>query len=291
MADLHAFSDLPLVRGERVEIRPGRYLSIAYQPGTHQADTVLFFGHGGGGHKDQWRELWQSLSDQGYSLVAWDLLGHGDSEKPRQPQAYAWSELVADQLEILSRYAARRNVLVAHSFGTGLGLSALLELPRRLPQVTIDGALLLGTQLHRPLSRGGLMSLPAWVLELLRPLLAKGFRQRAWHSAADPRLVAYEENLTRRNRLYVFKSLLQNAQWPDADALARLTLPTYALAGDSDGLTPSSGGEALARQLPTGSFEVLERCGHQLMLERPAQVLAAFQRLMKKLDQRPGSSG
>ncbi|WP_397459187.1 alpha/beta fold hydrolase [Pseudomonas asplenii] len=115
--------------------------------------TVLFFGHGGG-HKDQWRELWQALSDQGYSLVAWDLLGHGDSEKPRRPQTYAWSELVADQLEILGRYAARRNILVAHTFGTGLGLSALLERPRRLPQVTIDGALVLSTKLHCPLGLG-----------------------------------------------------------------------------------------------------------------------------------------
>ena len=50
--------------------------------------------------------------------------------------------------------------------------------------------------------------------------MAKGFRQRAWHPAADPRLVACEEHVTRRNRLDVFKSLLQNAQWPDADALA-----------------------------------------------------------------------
>lgn len=291
MADSSAFSDLPLVRGERLEIRPGRHLSIAYRPGTHQADTVVFFGHGGGGCKDQWREVWRALADQGYSLVAWDLLGHGDSAKPRQPQAYAWSELVADQLEILRRYAGRRNLLVAHSFGTGLGLSALLELPHRLPQVTIDGALLLGTQLHRPLSRGGLMALPAWVLELLRPWLAKGFRQRAWHPVADPQLVAYEERLTRRNRLYVFKSLLQNAQWPDADALAQLTLPTYVLAGDSDGLTPASGAEALARQLPEGNFQVLEHCGHQLMLERPAQVLAAFQTLLQTLDLRPELSG
>jgi pimeloyl-ACP methyl ester carboxylesterase len=291
MADSPAFSDLPLIRGERVEIRPGRHLSIAYRPGTHRADTAVFFGHGGGGCKDQWRELWRALADQGYSLVAWDLLGHGDSAKPRQSQAYAWSELVADQLEILRRYAARRNILVAHSFGTGLGLSALLELPHKLPQVTIDAALLLGTQLHRPLSRGGLMVLPAWVLELLRPLLAKGFRQRAWHPVADPHLVAYEEHLTRRNRLYVFKSLLKNAEWPDADALARLTLPTYVLAGDCDGLTPANGGEELARQLPTGSFQVLDQCGHQLMLERPALVLTAFQTMLQKLDQRPGLSG
>ncbi|PXX64440.1 Lysophospholipase, alpha-beta hydrolase superfamily [Pseudomonas sp. LAMO17WK12:I10] len=284
MADQHSFTELPLVRGELLEIRPGRRLSVAHRPGTRQADTVVFFGHGGGGHKDQWRELWRSLGEQGYSLVAWDLLGHGDSEKPRQPAAYAWDELVADQLQIIKRYAGRRNLLVAHSFGTGLALSALLEQPRRLPEVSVAGALLLGTTLQRPLSRGGLMALPAWLLEIVRPLLSRGFRQRAWHSAVDPALLAYEEQLTRRNRLYVFKALLQSAQWPDATALAGLALPTRVLAGDSDGLTPASGGEALARQLPKGSFQLLEQCGHQLMLERPAQVLAAFQALLESLE-------
>lgn len=130
--EIRALSDLPLARGEQVEIRPGRHLSIAYQPGTHQADTALFFGHGSGGHKDLWRALSQAFSDQGYSLVAWDLLGHGDSEKPRQPQAYAWSEMVADQLEILSHYTARRNIPVAHSFGTGLGAPTQVAMDNRI---------------------------------------------------------------------------------------------------------------------------------------------------------------
>ncbi|HJR28155.1 alpha/beta hydrolase [Pseudomonas citri] len=81
MVDLHTFSELPQVQGELLEIHPGRRLSVAHWPGTYQADTVVFFGHGGGRHKDQWRELWRSLAEQGYSLVVWDLLGHGDSEK------------------------------------------------------------------------------------------------------------------------------------------------------------------------------------------------------------------
>lgn len=276
MAEATAFSRLPLVRGELLEIRPGRRLSVARQAGADHADTVVFFAHGGGGHKDQWRDLWRSLGDQGYSLVAWDMLGHGDSDKPRDPTAYAWSELVADQLEIVRRYGGARNLAVAHSFGTGVTLSALLEpAPTR-----IDGALLLGSQLHRPLARGGLLSLPAWVLELIRPVLSKGFRDKAWHPKADQRVVEYEEGLTRRNRLYVFKSLVANARWPAAQALAGLDLPVRVLSGDRDGLTPASGGEALARQLPQGTFEVLEQCGHQLMLEKPEEVLAAFRGLV-----------
>lgn len=267
---------LPVVRGELLEIRPGRTLSIAHHRGTLQPDTVVFFCHGAGGNKDQWRLQWQALEAEGYSLVAWDLLGHGESAKPREATAYAWSELVADYLTILQRYAGSHNLIVAHSLGTGLSLSALLA----KPAVPVEAALLLGTQLYRPVTGGGLMSLPAWLLEWLRPVLAKGFRQRAWHATADSALVAYEETLTERNPLHMFKALMKNAEWPDAGQIQTLVLQVGVLAGDSDGLTPASGGQALVDHLPNATFRVLENCGHQLMLEKPLEVLAGFNKLM-----------
>ncbi|TFY86801.1 alpha/beta fold hydrolase [Pseudomonas kairouanensis] len=273
-----AFAQLPIVQGQPLDIRPHRTLSIAHHPGTTQAETVVFFCHGAGGNKDQWRPQWQALKAEGYSLVAWDLLGHGDSARPRDDQAYAWHELVADYLAILQRYAGTRNLIVAHSFGTGLSLSALLA----RPTVKIDAALLLGTQLYRPQVSGGLLALPAWILEWLRPVLAKGFRERAWHATADPALVAYEEKLTERNRLHMFKALTKNAQWPDAEQIPSLALPISVLAGDSDGLTPASGGQALAAQVPNADFQVLEACGHQLMLEKPDAVLKAFNKLLAR---------
>lgn len=273
------FSDLPLIRGERLEIRPGRHLSVTLHRGTTRPDTVVFFCHGAGGNQDQWRYQWQTLKAEGYSLVAWDLLGHGASAKPRRAAAYASSEHVADYLAILERYASVHNLLVAHSYGTGLTLNALLA----KPPVTVDAVLLLGTQLHRPGKAGGLLRLPAWILEWLRPVLAKGFRQAAWHSTADPALVAYEEKLTERNPLHMFKALMKHVQWPDAEAVRYLSLPISVLAGETDGLTPAVAGEALARQLPNADFEVLKACGHQLMLEKPEAVLAAFHRLHERV--------
>jgi abhydrolase domain-containing protein 8 len=53
------------------------------------------------------------------------------------------------------------------------------------------------------------------------------------------------------------------------------------VSGDQDGLTPASGGEALARHLANAEFQVLAQCGHQLMLERPEQVLNAITQLLE----------
>jgi len=275
---------LPRVQGQPVEIRPGRWLSISHQPGHAHADTVVFFAHGGGGNQDQWREQWRALGQAGYSLVAWDLLGHGRSAKPRQRQAYAWDELVNDQRAVLARFAGQRNIIAAHSFGTGLTLSAVLDSP-----VAVEALLLLGTTLNRPLKPGGLLRLPAWALELLRPVLSKGFRQRAWDTSAAPALIAYEESLTRHNPLYVFKGLIDGARWPSAAQLASLELPVQVLAGRSDGLTPVAGGEALAQALPHAQFRVLEQCGHQLMLERPEVVNEALLALLVSRESATGT--
>ena len=124
----HWTRTLPRVRGDSLEIRPGRRISLAHSRGHSHPRIVVFFAHGGGGNKDQWREQWRALEEEGYSLVAWDLLGHGASDKPRRAADYAWDELVADQVEVLRRFAGERNVLAAHSFGTGLSLSSLLRL-------------------------------------------------------------------------------------------------------------------------------------------------------------------
>ncbi|MDU8357504.1 alpha/beta hydrolase [Pseudomonas syringae group sp. J309-1] len=268
------------VAGERVEIRPGRFIDIACHTGTRNENRVVFFCHGSGGNKDQWRNQWQALAAEGYNLVAWDMLGHGASAKPQHSAAYAWDELVEDYLEVLRRYQSERNVLVGHSFGTGLTLGALAELERQGNARSVESVLLLGSMLRRPEAKNPVLSLPAWLLERLRPWLAKGFRERAWHVQADPALVAYEEKLTESNPLYVFKALMTQARWPELIELDSIKVDVHVVAGDSDGLTPAAGGEALARRLPNASFELLDQCGHQLMLEKPERVLQLLKQLL-----------
>lgn len=275
----HSLDATPLIRGQRLEIRPGRQVSLAFLPPRAPQQRMVFFVHGGGGNKDQWRYQWRALAAQGYGLVAWDLLGHGDSDKPRAPAAYAWDELVADLLAVFARFGGAGDTLVAHSFGTALGLDALARLAAAGRLDTFRNVLLLGTQLQPPARAGGLLRLPAWVLEWLRPLLARGFRQRAWHPHAAPALVAYEEALTRGNRLYVFKALLAQARWIPQAQLGALSLPIRILAGEGDGITPPAGAAALAAALPDARLEVLADCGHQVMLERPGPVNLQLQLL------------
>lgn len=266
--------------GELEQIRPGRFIHLRRHPGGARADTTVFLCHGAGGNKHQWRHQWHALVEAGYRVVAWDILGHGQSPRPRDRTAYAAEALVDDYLQLISTFGSRRNVLVGHSYGARLTLATLLALQREGRLGSVERALLLGTPpVSVRLARGLLAWLPVPVLETLRPLLARGFRRQAWHPEADRGLVAHEEAVARHNSLRVFKALLAGATPIDAGTLAGLDLPVRLLAGDADGLTPAVHAHALAERLPRAELRIIPDCGHQIMLERPAETnaeLASF---------------
>ncbi len=254
-----------------VEVRPGRRLSVQTFAGAADSDTTIFLCHGAGGNRQQWRQQWQDLQRRGHRLVAWDLLGHGKSARPKRAEAYTGRELVEDYQALLDSHGSARNILVAHSYGARLTLALLLQLESRGQLQRVERCLLLGAQAPGATFASGLLRLPVWLLTLLRPKLEKGFRQLAWHAGADPALIDREERVARGNSLRVFKALTTQLAIIDPQHLARLHLPISLLAGDSDGLTPAEGARQLAALLPDAELRVFERCGHQIMLERAAE--------------------
>jgi pimeloyl-ACP methyl ester carboxylesterase len=260
--------------GQRRHGRPDRFLSYVFHRGAPDTGLTVFFAHGAGGNKHQFRHQWRHLLSKGPRLVAWDALGHGESVQPADWRSFAADAQLDDFLEVLQRFGSRRNLIVAHSYGTRLTLAALQQLQSRGELDRVSAAVLLG-----PPSAGGRIGgagliLPAFVLEGLRGLISGRFRRLAWHPDADPGLIDHERQLTRRNRLSTLKAMARQAPVIDITTLARLTLPVAIAAGDTDGLTPASHARELQGLLPQARLHVIERCGHQLMLERPEAVNA-----------------
>ena len=260
------------VTGELVEIRPGRRISLAVAEGS---GATVFLCHGGGGNKDQWRNQWKALTAAGVRVVAWDNVGHGSSPQPAVRALYRGEEFVADLAELVARYGQGKIVLAGHSYGTRqiLSLLALYARTRELGRIS-------SAVLYAPPPAGGSLGvgpiawLPPLILEWLRPTLSRRFRDLAWHPDTDPALIDYEESLTRRNSLYMTQALLTQAVQVSDEDLARLDLPIAILAGAQDQLTPPAFAERLAASLPQATLEIVERSGHQIMLEQPERATA-----------------
>ncbi len=262
--------------GSFLEVRPGRTLHAAVL--NKGAQTSLFFLHGSGGNKEQFRVLWEELRNEPLNLIAWDAPGHGASPDLRDPAAYAGTELLADANALIARHGAARNILVAHSLGTRIALAALAEAPERFA-----AAVLLGPPPPQmaPVGKGALFGpvlgrLPLPVLELLKPLLARRFKRLAWAKGADPELIAHEQQVAKRNTLFVMQSLFAGLLVLDPVRLAAIRTSVRILAGAEDALTPPAAAQALAAVLPAAHLTVLPGTGHQIMLEQPEQTLAAI---------------
>ena len=234
-------------------------------------DTTVFLVHGAGGRADQWRLVTPALEAAGLGVVSYDALGHGDSPAPRRWREYAGSQWVADLRALVKAHGSARNVLVGHSYGTGVVLGALAQ--------GLDGierALLLAPPAPEAyLQRLWISHLPVALLERLRPKLSAGFRAAAWGPDALSALVDEETEISDRNSLYVFKAMWRQRLRLDLAALRSLTLQVQVLAGKFDRLTPPAGAARLARSLRHCDLSVLPRCGHQIPLEQPQAVIDA----------------
>jgi pimeloyl-ACP methyl ester carboxylesterase len=258
--------------GIPTEVRPGRWVYLHVHPGGERDATTVFLSHGLGGNCRQWREQWRALAEAGYRIVAWDLPGHGNSPTPRRKQVYAGKELVLDTIELLQTRGGEHNVLVGHSYGARLNLAVLQHLRPAGRLALVDRVVLLGVpDVAAKLSSALFRYLPLFMLEWLRPLLDAGFRKLAWHPEADPELIGQEQRIASGNALHAIAAVVNQAAVLDPASLSELHLPVLVLSGDSDRLTPLAGAVDLVRRLPAGELQILEACGHQLMLEKPAE--------------------
>jgi pimeloyl-ACP methyl ester carboxylesterase len=119
----------------RIEI-DGYSLSCFFQRGNRAA---VIFIHGFGASKEAFREAFDFRGFQAFTMLAPDLIGFGDSEKPSD-----FSYLMRDQAEIRRRAIDALRLdqlnLVAHSMGGIVGIELAEMIPHRVGSfVNVEG--------------------------------------------------------------------------------------------------------------------------------------------------------
>ncbi len=239
---------------------------------------VVLLVHGLGTSSVTWGHNIEPLAAAGYTVLALDLPGHGDSDKPRSltygPEAGA--RLIHDFLNALS---VDRVSLVGSSAGGLIASLFALDHPLRVDRLMLvaSGGLgrdvswalrivsvpLLGELIYQP----RLMRLLGVGNRLFYrpPTLPDGFRPES--SRSDPE--------SRRVTIQAIRSCItlfgQKKRCQILDRLEGLAAPIMTVWGTEDRYIPVSHAHLIGRALPRAEVRTIPECGHWPHMEKPAE--------------------
>ncbi len=253
---------------------------------------------------DIWHRQLGALPAAGIRAVAVDLRGHGGSVAGSGGLRFGRLAddigVVIDALDLLDV------TLVGHSMG---GMVALQFLGRRRASAEARaavgrvGALGLVATSARPAEGRGVPGALALV-GVLRPAIAAASRLSAllpgpslpdtvigdalarltFGRFADERSVSLTRRVTARVPARVSVELLaQVLSFDMAAVLPGIAVPTTVIVGRDDLMTPLDHASALADAIPGAKLEVLDGCGHMVMLEAPDELDAAIVELVGRV--------
>jgi pimeloyl-ACP methyl ester carboxylesterase len=254
---------------------------VAYvDEGSGEAIVLL---HGILGSSQTWRSVIGPLARR-YRVVAPDLLGHGNSTKPRSDYSLgALSVLVRD---ILDQLGITRATIVGHSLGGGIAMQFVYQHPSYVQRLVLIGSGGLGPDVGLLLRAA---SLPGAELVLpviaARKVLAPGDRVWSWLRKVGVEAPRGEEmwrhyrslsdGPTRQAFLRTLRSVVDH-RGQAVSALSRLNsrteLPVMAIWGERDPMIPVQHAYAAKEVRPDVRLEVLPGVGHFPHAERPALV-------------------
>jgi pimeloyl-ACP methyl ester carboxylesterase len=197
-------------------------------------------------------ELARALAERGHRVVALDLLGHGESDRPRDMWRYSMSEFGREVVALLDHLEAEQAVVM----GTSLGANATLEVaslaPERLRGMVVempvlDNALLGCAVAFTPLMLGLTFGAPGARL-LSRFARALPSRRLPWQAGILVDWVAQDPEPSAA----VIQGLFFGRTAPHRAERRTFEAPTLVIGHRHDIIHPFSDAGMLADELPNG---------------------------------------
>lgn len=252
---------------------------IAYEvtPGPEGAPPIVLI-HGFTASRASFLSNVPGLS-QRFTVVSVELLGHGESDAPADPAAYAPGPAVERIRGLLDELGHERVLLCGHSLGAALALRFALDEPGRLAGlVVLNSNSAAGSPEWREAAMPGMLSMAASIREhgvgfMKQTRLYPGHSKRLPPDAREA-LIAGFERARPEGFAGTAEGLVVNVNsW---ERLPELAVPTLVVIGDRD-LDFVKNAPAFVERLPANLVETftIEGAGHAANLERPALFDAA----------------
>lgn len=251
---------------------------IAYRDSG--AGEVLLLVHGLGGSSSSWGEVMPKLSRK-YRVIAPDLLGHGQSDKPRgdySPAVFAC--LLRDLLDALG---IDKVTVVGHSLGGGVAMTFVSRHRTYCKRLVLLNSGGFGSEVTALLR---MLSLPGAGFAL--PLLAAG--RAVWTGEASTVRELFPNRDDRRVFLRTLRSVV-NHRGQAASALQCLhsfaDLPTQIIGGEKDRVIPVAHAHEAHKALRGSRLHIIPGVGHDPQMQRPDTVADLIDNFVAQASEQP----
>lgn len=253
---------------------------------------VLLLVHGMAGSSATWKHVLPALA-QHFTVIAPDLLGHGESDKPRRGEysLSAYANVLRDLLQVLGHDNA---TLIGQSLGGGLVMQLAYQFPERCERLVLVGSGGLGREVSvilraltfpgaeyafplvcAPVIRDSCNRLASWLHGVgarAAPSVEEVWRSYCSLTDSDARRAFFRtlhavidlggQSVTATDRLYLTSQV-----------------PCLVVWGADDRLIPVSHASAAHEAMPGSRLEIFEGVGHYPHCEDPqrfVEVLVDF---------------
>jgi pimeloyl-ACP methyl ester carboxylesterase len=241
---------------------------------TAGSGPVILLLHGIANSSQTWEQVAPQLSRR-YTLIAPDLLGHGESATPRGD--YSLGAHATGVRDLLTALGVEQVTVVGHSLGGGIAMQFAYQFPERCQRLVLVSSGGLGREVHL-LLRAAALPGADYVLPVLTSSQLVGLGRRVGGLLRLARLptggdvevlaegfASLDNAGSRQAFLHTVRAVIepggQRVSAHDRLALASL-IPSLIVWGEKDSIIPASHGAAAHDAMPGSRFEVFPGAGH-----------------------------
>jgi pimeloyl-ACP methyl ester carboxylesterase len=247
--------------------------------------------HGVAGRASQWDQIVQLLAET-HTVIAQDLLGHGESAKPRGD--YSLGAHASGIRDLLVGLSIARATVVGHSLGGGIAMQFAYQFPERCERLVLVSSGGLGDEVHS-LLRAATLPGSEFVLPLLAhprvvevaSLVPRALGRIGLRTRPDlTEMARGYQSLSNAGARSAFIHTLRGVIDPTGqriNASDRLYLssqmPSLIVWGRRDRIIPAAHAQPAHEGMPGSRLELFDESGHFPHLDDPlrfARTLADF---------------
>lgn len=251
----------------------------AYRFGGRGPGAILV--HATGFHAHVWLPMLPLLASH-FTLFAFDLRGHGESEASADPAAYHYRRMTGDLLAVADHFGLGRFAGIGHSVGGALIVQAELVRPGMLTGAVLYEPIVLPPEETEETIAAAQARARRMVFTSTEEMIERWSRRGAFSTFHPDALRAYVEygvrdrpdgavelKCSRETEVATFVQDTQSGIWP---GLARYAAPTLIFAGTESTSRVRPYAERQARLMRDARAERLAGHSHFLPFERPHEM-------------------